>query len=290
MLYGTIDLHLHTTCSDGLDTPEELIKTSVHNGYRAIAITDHDTVEGVIRGIEIARSTSLEFIPGIELSAIDHDNDVHILGYYIDHTDLAFNKWITLFKQKRKERAEEIVKSLNRLGLDIGFESVLKIAHGASIGRPHIAAALLSENLITTYNEAFRRYIGFNGPAYVPKYPVTPYEAIELILKNGGIPVIAHPGVLRSDGLIIELIDYGLMGIEVVHPLHTPEVQSHYQKFAEKHGLLVTGGSDWHGEARKQNLYNISGSGTVLEKAIHDIRLCHYNRIGAGGKHIARES
>lgn len=253
MLNGVVDLHLHTTCSDGQDTPEELVEAAVAGGYRVISITDHDTVEGVIRGIGAAAGTPLEVIPGIELSALDGDSDIHILGYFIDCHDPEFIRQIAFFKEKRRERAEEIVLTLNRLGLDIQIDTVLRIAHGAPVGRPHIAEALVSEELVTTYDEAFARYIGTHAPAYVPKYRVSPAEAIGLIRKNGGIPVIAHPGVLNRDEIIGELIGYGLMGIEAVHPLHVPEKQAFYEKLARKHGLVVTGGSDWHGKERRRN-------------------------------------
>ena len=273
MFHCTIDLHIHTSCSDGIDTPEEIVETALNKGYKVISITDHDTLEGVIRGVEAARGTPLELIPGIELSSLDNDDDIHILGYYIDYHDPEFVKRIAFFMEKRRERAEEIVKCLNHLGLDVTIEAVLKISHGAAIGRPHIAEALLSKNLISSFNEAFTRYIGMNGPAYVPKYRITPREVIEIILKNGGIPVIAHPNVIHRDDIIPELIEYGLMGIEAIHPLHTPEKQYHYRKLAEKYGLIVTGGSDWHGKARKQHYYNIINSEGVSEKTISEMKL-----------------
>jgi len=218
MLNGYIDLHLHTTCSDGQDTPEELIEAAAAAGYRTVSITDHDTVNGVVRGLEAAKGKSIELIPGIELSAVDGLEDVHILGYYIDYKDPDFLEQTAFFKEKRLERAEEIVRNLNRIGLDIQIDTVFRIAHGAPIGRPHIAEALLSEELIDTYGEAFR-YIGSNGPAYVPKYNVKPAEAIELILKYGGIPVLAHPGIIDRDEQILEFKEYGLMGLEAIHPL-----------------------------------------------------------------------
>ena len=273
MLRGTIDLHLHTTCSDGLDTPEELVKNAVWENFTVISITDHDTVEGVVRGIEAARGTQLEVIPGIELSSIDNNDEIHILGYYINYENPEFLKQISFFMEKRRERADEIVKSLNYLGLDISIETVLKIAHGAPIGRPHIAEALLKENLIDYYNEAFTLYIGMNCPAYVPKYRITPRETIGLILDYGGIPVLAHPYAVRRDDIIPELIEYGLMGIEAIHPLHTPEKQHYYKDLAGKYGLLVTGGSDWHGKARRQNFRNITDSIQVSEKTISDMKL-----------------
>lgn len=273
MLTGTIDLHLHTTCSDGLDTPEEMVASALEQEYTVIAITDHDTVAGVERAIRAAEGYPLEVVPGIELSAMDGDDDIHILGYYINYTNPEFLDRISFFMEKRLERAEKIVESLNYLGLDISLDSVLKIAHGAPIGRPHIAEALLSEKLIDRYAEAFIRYIGFKGPAYVPKYRITPFEAIELIRSNGGVPVIAHPCSIQRDEIIPNLVDYGLMGIEAVHPLHTPEKQDHYRRMAEQYGLVVTGGSDWHGLSRRSNYSNIVATSVVPESTIREMKI-----------------
>ena len=259
MLDGRIDLHLHTTCSDGLDTPEVLVGQALEQGYRAIAITDHDTMTGVVRATAAAKGTDLEIVPGIELSAMDDGDDIHILGYFMDYSDTDFLERIGLFMEKRHERAEKIVQTLNSLGLDISIETVLKVAHGAPIGRPHIAEALLSENLVQFYGEAFIRYIGTGGPAYEPKYNLTPREAIRLILSTGGIPVMAHPASVHRDYIIHELVEYGLMGLEVMHPLHTPEKQAYYRRLAGQHGLFVTGGSDWHGEGRRRNFDNVTG-------------------------------
>ena len=278
MLNGTIDLHLHSICSDGKDTPEELIEGALGAGYKTISITDHDTVKGVFRGIEAAKGKPIEIIPGIELSSVDNNDDIHILGYYIDYKDPDFIKRIEFFKEKRKERAEEIVKNLNKIGMDIRIDTVFRIAHGAPIGRPHIAEALLSEELIDTYGEAFFRYIGSDGPAYVPKYKVKPAEAIELILRHGGIPVIAHPGIMDRDELIIELKEYGLMGVEAIHPLHVQEKQLYYEQLAEKYGLLITGGSDWHGRGRNRSFKKMLNSRKVPQKTITEMKAIVNNR------------
>jgi predicted metal-dependent phosphoesterase TrpH len=279
MLHGTIDLHLHTTCSDGHDTPEELVEAAVCAGYKTISITDHDTVDGVIKGLEAAKGKPIELIPGIELSSLEGKDDIHILGYYVDYEDPVFLKQIEFFKEKRKERAEEIVRYLNRLGLDIQIETIFRIAHGAPIGRPHIAEALLSEELIDSYGEAFR-YIGTDGPAYVPKYKVKPAEAIELIINSGGIPVLAHPGVTDRDELILELKECGLMGIEAIHPFHTPEKQWFYERLAEKYDLLITGGSDWHGQGRSSTFRKLINSHKVPHKTITEMKsiIKNFNR------------
>jgi 3',5'-nucleoside bisphosphate phosphatase len=259
MLDGLIDLHLHTTCSDGLDTPEVLVARAVEQEYRAISITDHDTVTGVIRATEAAKGTDLEIVPGIELSAMDDGDDIHILGYFMDYSDPEFLERISFFMEKRRERADKIVLALNSLGLEISIDTVLKVAHGAPIGRPHIAEAMLSENLVQFYGEAFIRYIGTDGPAYQPKYNLTPSDAIQLILGTGGIPVMAHPAAVHRDYIIHELVEYGLMGLEVMHPLHSPEKQAYYRRLAGQYGLFVTGGSDWHGEGRRRNFDNVKG-------------------------------
>ncbi len=268
MLNGTIDLHLHSTCSDGKETPEELIESALADGYETISITDHDTVAGIPRAVKAAERTSLEVIPGIELSSVDGMDDVHILGYFIDYTAPEFQKRIEFFKEKRRERADEIVHNLNQLGLDIQINTVLRIAHGAPIGRPHIAEALLSEELVTTYGEAFNRYIGQDGPAYVPKYKVEPEEAINLIHDNGGVSILAHPGILDRDELIFELKDVGLMGIEAIHPFHVYEKQVYYEELARNHGLLFTGGSDWHGRGRSSHFRKLINARKVPRESI----------------------
>ena len=283
MLNGTIDLHLHTTCSDGNDSPEDLVEAAVSAGYKTISITDHDTVTGVIRGIEAAKGMPIEIIPGIELSAIDYSDDIHILGYFIDYRDPEFLRRIDFFKEKRRERAEEIVHNLNRIGLDIQIDTVFRTAHGSPIGRPHIAEALLSEELITTYGEAFR-YIGADGPAYVPKYTVKPSEAIEIILKSGGIPVLAHPGVIERDELIPEYKEYNLMGIEAIHPFHSLEKQLYYEQLAEKYGLLITGGSDWHGPGRSSHFKKMINSRRVPERTITEMKAIIEDRNNRGNQ------
>jgi len=290
MLNGSIDLHLHTTCSDGLDTPEDIVKHALLKGYKAISITDHDTVDGVIRGIKIAQGTPLEVIPGIELSSVDGDDDIHILGYYMDIYDAEFKEKIALFAEKRSERAEEIVRSLNRLGLKINIKTVEKIAHGAPIGRPHIAEALLSESQVSTFNEAFYRYIGTNGPAYVPKFPISSGKAVALIRKSGGIPVLAHPAVSDRDDIIEELIEYGLMGIEAIHPFHSIEKQLYYEQLAAGYGLITTGGSDWHGKARMRTSSRLDNMRPVSENILNQMKLLAKKSRKSSGKKLAKET
>jgi predicted metal-dependent phosphoesterase TrpH len=263
MLPGKIDLHLHTTCSDGIDTPEDIAREALARGYLAIAITDHDSVEGIDRGKKACEGTDLEIIPGIELSSIDSGDDVHILGYYIDFKDEEFIREIEVFRNKRLERAEAMVKILNELGMKMDMGEVLGIANGAPVGRPHIAEALLYRNHVDTFNEAFEKYIGTHAPAYVPKAFLSPGAAVKLILKFGGVPVIAHPGVLGRDDLIDFLVVKGLKGVEAIHPLHSPKEQEKYRKYADSRGIIATGGSDWHGRTRRQSYYNFTDSSIV---------------------------
>lgn len=272
MLNGTIDLHLHTTCSDGKDSPEEIVHSALEACYTTISITDHDTVAGIPLALAAAEGTGLEVIPGIELSSVDGSDDIHVLGYYIDYTSPDFLRRIAFFKEKRAERAEMIVHNLNLLGLDIQIETVTRIAHGAPVGRPHIAEALLSEELIDTYGEAFWRYIGSDGPAYVPKYKVKPAEAIDLIRSAGGVPVLAHPGLLDSNDLIIELAECGLVGLEAFHPLHPLEQQDYYEKLAHKYKLIPTGGSDWHGTGRSSNFKKLANCREVPQSTLDSMK------------------
>ena len=285
MLRGAIDLHLHTTCSDGQETPEELVETALKAGYRIISITDHDTVAAIPRALDAVGGRDLEIIPGIELSAVDGADDIHILGYFVDYEHEGFLEKIQFFKDKRRDRAEEIVCNLNKVGLDIQIETVLRIAHGAPIGRPHIAEALLAEELIDSYSEAFFRYIGSDGPADVPKYEVKPAEAIELILEYGGIPVMAHPGIVDRDELLYQLRGEGLMGVEAIHPFHTTEKQKYYIDLAKKLGLIVTGGSDWHGQGRSSTFKKLINLRTVPKSSVEQMKNIVKRRKERGATH-----
>ncbi len=246
-----VDLHVHTTCSDGVFRPEEVVRMAAEAGLEVIAITDHDTVDGVKRALEAGRKEGVEVIPGVELSARAGPSDIHILGYYVDIEDPQFREWMEKLRRERWERARKIVEKLNILGVGLRFDTVLEVAGEAVIGRPHIADALVREAWVASYNEAFQKYIGYDGPAYLPKYEISPEEGIEIIRKAGGIPVFAHPGTARRDELIPGMVRAGLMGIEAFHPLHPPEACRYYQNLARKYGLLYTGGSDFHGSDRR---------------------------------------
>jgi len=244
-----VDLHIHTTFSDGKFTPEQVVKKANELKLYAIAITDHDTVDGILPAIiESKKYKGLEIIPGIELSTYHGDQEVHILGYYIDYGDLNLKNQLLELQQHRKKRLEKILAKLNNIDVNISINDVNKYSDGTSVGRPHIAQALIEKGYVSSIKEAFDKYLGKGRPAYVPRKKLTPFEAIKLIQNSNGIPVLAHPGLLEDDSIIYELINNGILGIEVIHKDHTQDDTNRYIKIALEHNLLLTGGSDSHGE------------------------------------------
>jgi predicted metal-dependent phosphoesterase TrpH len=247
---GFVDLHLHTIHSDGMHTPEEVVAFAHSARLVAIAITDHDTLDGIDAAASAAGLAGMEFIPGIELSASDGPSDVHILGYYLDPSTPGLGEELSRLRDRRFLRAQRTVELLNQLGATVSFERVQAIAGGAAIGRPHIATALIEAGHVATHDQAFESFIGYHAPAFVPKHALDPAAAMDLIRRAGGVAVLAHPGSLRRDDLIPSLVAQGLGGIEVWHPKHDGTRVRHYQEIASKHGLSITGGSDFHGGGR----------------------------------------
>lgn len=244
-----VDFHVHTTFSDGLLTPEQVVKKAFTLNLQAIAITDHDTVDGILPAIiESKKHAGFEVIPGIELSTHWQNQEVHILGYYINYEDLNFKRHLLGLQQNRKERLEKMLTKLNDIGIHINIKDVYKKSHGSSLGRPHIALVLIEKGYVSSIQEAFEKYLGKGKPAYVPRKKLTPFNAINIIKKSNGIPVLAHPGLLENQSIIPELIINGIMGIEVIHKDHSQADTAYYTKLALENNLLVTGGSDSHGE------------------------------------------
>jgi predicted metal-dependent phosphoesterase TrpH len=241
-----VDLHIHSSFSDGTCSIRELCESACAKNLRAIAITDHDCTAGYPEAYNLGRECGLEVITGVELSSEINGVDIHILGYGMDITHPAFAAKLAEMKEARYERAKKIVANLNRMGLDLRFETVLNVAGQASIGRPHIATAMLREELVYSFREAFDKYIGYESPAYVGKLLMSPKNVFDLIRTAGGLPVLAHPGVTKVDERIAAFANEGLAGIEVYHSEHQPEIQKHYKKIAQKHNLFITGGSDFH--------------------------------------------
>ena len=248
------DLHLHTQFSDGTFTPEELVLRAQQKGLACIALTDHDSVEGCARAAAACAAVQMDFVPGAELTAEHNDIEVHILGYFLDVTDEKFLARIATFQSVRQNRIREMVAALNQLGIPLKAESVFALANCKSPGRPHVARTLVKENLIGSLDEAFERFLKKGRPAWVPKTKMSALEAVELIHQAGGLAVIAHPGLNRSDDIIPDLVAAGMDGIECFHTKHSTVMSERYLEIADKYHLLVTGGSDCHGFSKKQPL------------------------------------
>lgn len=246
-----VDLHVHTTASDGTCSPGEVIQLAQKEGLAAIAITDHDTLSGAKEGVEIGERVGFEVIPGVELSTDLNGTDVHVLGYLIRDFEVIEGV-LDQMQRLRMSRAERMVEKLRRLGVGIDMEDVLREAKGDSVGRPHIAAAMVKRGAVGSVREAFELYIGDGKPAYIPKPKLTPSQAVELILESGGVPVLAHPGLTNMDKLIPKLAEGGLRGIEVHYPEHTEGQRRLYLSIARRYKLIPTGGSDFHGEVKPE--------------------------------------
>ena len=248
------DLHLHTQFSDGTFTPEELVARAHQLEFAAIALTDHDTVEGCARAAAACAAVGIDFLPGSELTAEHNDTEVHIIGYLLDTENRALLEKIAVFQAQRQNRIHEMCAALNQAGIPLKAEAVFALANCKSPGRPHVARALVQEKLIGNLDEAFERYLKKGRLAWVPKTKMSALESIELIHQAGGVAVMAHPGLNRTDEIIPDLVQAGLDGIECFHTKHSTVMAERYLMLAEQHGLLVTGGSDCHGFSKKAPL------------------------------------
>lgn len=244
------DLHIHTTASDGRLLPKEVLIYAKECGLSYISITDHDTVEGLlsIESLHDFMKRNIIVIPGIEFSTDLPDHEVHILGYYINPFYNDLRNQLTLITADRRDRIVRMVTKLRQLGYAITVEDVMsKAATNAVIGRPYVAKALVEKGYFKTVSEVFRNLLYNNGPAYVPHYKLSPQQTIGLIKNAGGIPVLAHPGLIADDDIVQEMIKLGICGIEVYHPSHNKEQTDKYAKVAARYKLAATGGSDFHG-------------------------------------------
>jgi len=274
MLY---DLHVHTTASDGTDTPEEVILRALEAGLGGVAITDHDTVNGLEFAVKFIedRRIDIDFIPGIELNTDYKNDEVHILGYYIDFNNDYLNQRLLEIRNQRYGRAEKIVAKLRGMGISIDFDDVRLSARGNLIGRPHIARVMCQNGYTLSIEEAFEKYIDRGKPAYVPRYKFHPSEAISLIKQSGGLAVLAHPGLIKAYEIIIDVIKMGIDGLETYYPEHSREQIFELTKLAGDNKLLTTGGSDYHGLGSSESRSQLGSAG--IDKGIMN-RIREYYR------------
>jgi predicted metal-dependent phosphoesterase TrpH len=245
-----IDLHLHTTCSDGTLTPAEIVREALGRGLTIIAIADHDTSAGVAPALSAASGTDLWVVPAIELNTDYREQEVHVLGYGIDPEAAALRAALQKMLAGRYNRNLLILERLKELGVPVAWEKVAALAAGEVIARPHLARALVQAGHVKSVQEAFDRFLGKGAPAFIERISLTPQEACRVILESGGLPVLAHPGRINYLELIAELSPCGLRGVEVYHPDISPNKRRKLSALAKKLGLLTTGGSDYHGPDR----------------------------------------
>ena len=241
------DLHIHTNFSDSTLSPEEVAACADEKGLSAIAICDHDCIDGIEPCAKAASPFGIEVVAGIELTVEKQDAEIHILAYFIDSTAKWLKDRLEAMRQERIGRIHKMVEKLNDAGIDVKAQDVFKLAGRGTVGRLHLAQAMINTKKVKTFRDAFGKYIGFQKPCYVPHSRFLPQEAMDLILKAGGVPVLAHPGIMDKDEYIPELLECGLKGIEIYHTDHNAGTVKHYEELAAQYGLLATGGSDCHG-------------------------------------------
>lgn len=252
---NNVDLHTHSNKSDGSLSPTELVFLADHIGLKAIALTDHDTVEGLDEAIAASRQCNVELVPGVELSCDRNGKDVHIVGLYIDYKNQDFVNELKEFVNSREIRNKKMCKALTDFGMPIDYDELLSFCKESVITRAHFARLLLAKGYIKSLKEAFDRYIGDDCPCYIPREKVSPARGIELIKKAGGIPILAHPLLLKMgkdalDNVVSEMKEYGIMGLEAMYCTYTPSDEREMTALAKKYDLLLSGGSDFHGEAK----------------------------------------
>jgi predicted metal-dependent phosphoesterase TrpH len=244
-----VDIHIHSTASDGHLSPEEVVRKSAELGLTVIALCDHDTVDGIAPALAAAKSfPGLKVIPSIEVSTDVSGGEAHVLGYFIDYTDHKLLVRLERMRNSRRGRAQKMIAKLRNLGINIEWQRVQEIAGSGSMGRPHVAQAMLEKGYISSIKEAFTDYISRDGPAYAEREKITPAEAVDMILQAKGLPVLAHPFTTSDpEAMIIELKKVGLVGIEAHYDGYSADEVNQLVELANKHNLIATGGSDYHG-------------------------------------------
>lgn len=261
------DLHIHTCASDGTLSPAQVVEQAAEMGLPGIAITDHDTIDGIDPAFShrFMRNLAIDIIPGIEMNTESGDEEIHVLGYFIDHKYPPLLEHLSHIKDARLLRATKMVQRLRDMGFGISLEQVQRLAGSDLIARPHVAMALMEKSYVFSVKEAFGKYIGKGRPAYVSRYKFTPDEALNLIRNAGGISVLAHPGLIKNQSVIYEMIEKGVEGLEVYYPEHTRDETDFYKTLAQQHGLQITGGSDFHGIGRENDINRMGYCGITAD-------------------------
>jgi predicted metal-dependent phosphoesterase TrpH len=260
-----VELHAHTTASDGTLAPAELVARAAAAGLAAIAVTDHDTMAGLEEAVRAGSENRIEVVPGVEISTSYAELEIHLLGYFVDPSWAELARRLASRRDDRDARAKVIVDRLRELGVAITYEDVIREAGDGAVGRPHVAAALVTRGHVATRQEAFDRWLADGRPAAVPK-PEFPFaDAVATLLELGAVPIVAHPGLLKRPEVVDELPALGIAGIEVRYPKHTPEQVRRLDAFASAHGLLATGGSDFHFPGQPAELGSQRIPAAVLE-------------------------
>lgn len=267
-----VDLHLHSTASDGTLRPAEIIAKAHEIGLTAVALTDHDSVAGIQEALAESINLSLTFIPGLEMSSEYGEKDIHILGYFIDYTQVRLIEALVSLRAARIDRAAKMVEKLAELGLNISFSEVETCARGGAMGRPHVAQIMVKQGLVANISEAFERFIGRGGPAYVSKHVLTTAQIIDLIHRAGGVASLAHPGPSGVDEPLLRLLqESGLDAVEVWHTDHSPKQTRYFLELANRLCLMVTGGSDCHGFGKTRGF--VLGSLDIPDAIIEPLRI-----------------
>lgn len=288
-----VDLHCHTTASDGGLSAQAVVARAASLGIEVLAITDHDTTEGVPEAVAEGQRRGVIVVPGVEISAVSEREEIHLLGYFVDPANAELHGLLARAREARWERAQKMLARLAELGLPIEWDRLVEVSGGSgSIGRPHVATTLLEAGHVSSYDEAFDLWIGRSGPAYVERYKVLPEEAVRLLKGSGGLPVLAHPYIYSRDGerragldldhWLPRLREAGLEGIEVYYPNYPLSARSHLLALAVQHGLLITGGSDFHGGRLGNGLGSVAVPWAVWEGLERRHRLLQNRASGKG--------
>jgi 3',5'-nucleoside bisphosphate phosphatase len=272
-----VDLHTHTIASDGMNSPSVNVQLAKKAGLSAIAITDHDTISGVEEAIEEGERIGIQVVPGVEISTVARGQDIHVLGYFIDIHDPTLLHRLSELRETRQRRNAMMIEKLQQLGMSITLEEVAALVSdikqdGDTIGRPHIAQVLVHKGYVASINEAFKQLLGTGGAAYVNPPRISPQTAISWIHEAGGKAVLAHPGLYKDDELVIEIIGQGIDGMEVYHSDHTPEDEDRYKRIAKQYNLIMTAGSDFHGERESEIFHGEVGARRIEMTVLDQLR------------------